>query len=144
MFIPGRAKTTSILFTEALASKLHTRHVDSVSLDPGCESCPIRRSQHHPDGIVAIKTNLQVYMTPEMREEGIQTIETNTGRKYIHSFGLFSSPSTWGRRMMSNLSLCKVHSPLVSSRPLNKDVQQPSSQHWIQHFHPEVSWETAS
>ncbi|KAF6232884.1 hypothetical protein HO173_008847 [Letharia columbiana] len=64
----GRAKTTSIFFTEALASKLHTRHVDSVSLDPG-----------------SIKTNLQVYLTPEMREEGIKTIETNTGRPFSAS-----------------------------------------------------------
>lgn len=61
----GRAKTADILFTVALASKLRTRHVDSISLHPG-----------------SIKTNLQVYVTPKLREEAINTIETNTGRPF--------------------------------------------------------------
>lgn len=36
--------------------------------------------------VAAIKTNLQVYVTPEMREEAMKTLETNTGRKHIRIF----------------------------------------------------------
>ena len=82
--IQGRAKTANILFTVALASKLRTKHVDSISLHPGCKGFPIiLRSRYHPDEAVAIKTNLQMYMTQERRKEFLKTIETNTGRKHI-------------------------------------------------------------
>ena len=102
----GRAKTALILFTVALTSKLCKKHVDSISLHPGCKYLPARRSQGHSDGAAAIKTNLQTYMTPEMREEAVKTIETNTGRKRIDSFRPLSSPSTWGSKMISDLSFC--------------------------------------
>ncbi|KAM0798858.1 hypothetical protein BDR22DRAFT_358469 [Usnea florida] len=61
----GRAKTANILFTVALSSKLRTRYVSSVSLHPG-----------------SIKTNLQVHLTPEGREEAIKAVETNTGHPF--------------------------------------------------------------
>ena len=84
IYIQGRAKTAKILFTVALASELQTKHVDSVSLHPGCKGFPkIPRSGHHPDEAAAIKTNLQTYVTQEMRKEALKAIETNTGRKHI-------------------------------------------------------------
>lgn len=93
--IQGRAKTANILFSVALASKLHTKHVDSVSLHPGCKIFPIPRSQHHSDGVAAIKTNLQIYLSPEARTEAINLLETNTGRKRIDLFCALISPSAW-------------------------------------------------
>ena len=81
--LQGRAKTANILFTVALAAKLRTQHIDSISLHPGCKRFPIRCSRRHTDGVAAIKTNLQTYMTPEDREEAIKKLEENTGRKRI-------------------------------------------------------------
>ena len=91
----GRAKTANVLFTVALAAKLHAKHVDSISLHPGCKIFFVLRFQRRPDGLAAIKTNLQTYMTPGTRDEAIKMLVANTGRKCIDHIRFISSSSAW-------------------------------------------------
>ena len=51
IYIQGRAKTAIILFTVALASELQIKHVDSVSLHPGCKGFP----KYRVPGIILTK-----------------------------------------------------------------------------------------
>ncbi|KAL2047971.1 hypothetical protein ABVK25_011142 [Lepraria finkii] len=59
----GAAKTANILFSLALTQKLKNKHVESISLNPG-----------------SIRTNLQTYMTDEMRQESADLYKAQTGR----------------------------------------------------------------
>ena len=53
---------------------------------------PILLCQHKADGFAAIKTNLQTYLTPELRQEAIKLLEANTGRKDAKNFVLLAYP----------------------------------------------------
>ena len=79
----GAAKTANILFSLALTQKLKNKHVESISLNPGCSSS-VRNpaSQLLTRSTIAIRTNLQTYMTDEMRQESADLYKAQTGREF--------------------------------------------------------------